>query len=159
VFQNHYDPERFSRSEKRTIPEQKYREAIHVMLRILLCVSFRWCLQMMLHMAKALALCHRTGMVHRDVSPENFLFDGWGRLKIIDFASAVEVWPWSTWHCCLVPMYIAVLSAGAFPLELQIKRSPGNEAHLASLQLFTNSRNSCIKPASILDIEASVSTE
>jgi serine/threonine protein kinase len=36
----------------------------------------------------ALADVHRLGIIHRDVKPENLLFDSAGKLKIIDFGSA-----------------------------------------------------------------------
>ena len=45
----------------------------------------------MLGMAKGVALCHRLGVVHRDINVHNFMFDGWGRVKLIDFASAAKV--------------------------------------------------------------------
>ncbi|XP_057476985.1 phosphoenolpyruvate carboxylase kinase 1-like [Actinidia eriantha] len=36
----------------------------------------------------AIAHCHRRGVAHRDVKPDNILFDEWGRLKLADFGSA-----------------------------------------------------------------------
>ena len=48
-------------------------------------------MQVMLGMAKGVALCHRLGVVHRDINVHNFMFDGWGRVKLIDFASAAKV--------------------------------------------------------------------
>ncbi|XP_078427881.1 phosphoenolpyruvate carboxylase kinase 1-like [Wolffia australiana] len=37
---------------------------------------------------EAIAHCHRRGVCHRDVKPDNVLFDDWGRLKLADFGSA-----------------------------------------------------------------------
>lgn len=105
VFREHYDGERYSQLDgKREFEEHEYRQAFQGVLHILLCVSFRWCVQMMLHMAKGVALCHRAGVVHRDISPLNFRFDGWGRLKLIDFASSAEVRFMSScmaWSVCI----------------------------------------------------------
>ncbi|KAL5711828.1 calcium/calmodulin-dependent protein kinase [Ranunculus cassubicifolius] len=37
---------------------------------------------------KALAHCHRRGVAHRDIKPDNILFDSRNRLKLADFGSA-----------------------------------------------------------------------
>ncbi|XP_010023949.2 LOW QUALITY PROTEIN: phosphoenolpyruvate carboxylase kinase 2 [Eucalyptus grandis] len=37
---------------------------------------------------RAVAHCHRHGVVHRDIKPENILFDSRGRLRLADFGSA-----------------------------------------------------------------------
>lgn len=37
---------------------------------------------------EAIAMCHRRGIAHRDIKPDNVLFDGRGRLKLADFGSA-----------------------------------------------------------------------
>ncbi|XP_008785247.1 phosphoenolpyruvate carboxylase kinase 2-like [Phoenix dactylifera] len=37
---------------------------------------------------EAVAVCHRRGVAHRDIKPDNVLFDGCGRLKLADFGSA-----------------------------------------------------------------------
>ncbi|KAJ6853894.1 phosphoenolpyruvate carboxylase kinase 1 [Iris pallida] len=39
-------------------------------------------------LADALAACHRRGVCHRDVKPDNVLFDEQGRLRLADFGSA-----------------------------------------------------------------------
>ncbi|XP_051121286.1 phosphoenolpyruvate carboxylase kinase 2-like [Andrographis paniculata] len=36
----------------------------------------------------AISFCHRIGVAHRDVKPDNILFDSWGNLKLADFGSA-----------------------------------------------------------------------
>ncbi|XP_052179880.1 phosphoenolpyruvate carboxylase kinase 1 [Diospyros lotus] len=36
----------------------------------------------------ALAHCHRVGVAHRDIKPDNILFDSGGKLKLADFGSA-----------------------------------------------------------------------
>ena len=36
----------------------------------------------------AIAFCHRIGVAHRDIKPDNILFDSRGRLKLADFGSA-----------------------------------------------------------------------
>ncbi|GAB2277621.1 hypothetical protein Dimus_012329 [Dionaea muscipula] len=37
---------------------------------------------------EAIAHCHRHGVAHRDIKPDNVLFDSWNRLKLCDFGSA-----------------------------------------------------------------------
>ncbi|RZS13888.1 hypothetical protein BHM03_00045524 [Ensete ventricosum] len=39
-------------------------------------------------LAEAVAACHRRGVAHRDVKPDNVLFDALGHLKLADFGSA-----------------------------------------------------------------------
>ncbi|KAK3010548.1 hypothetical protein RJ639_011159 [Escallonia herrerae] len=36
----------------------------------------------------AIGYCHRLGVAHRDIKPDNVLFDSWNRLKLADFGSA-----------------------------------------------------------------------
>ncbi|CAA0809419.1 Phosphoenolpyruvate carboxylase kinase 1 [Striga hermonthica] len=36
----------------------------------------------------AIAFCHRMGVAHRDIKPDNILFDSRGRLRLADFGSA-----------------------------------------------------------------------
>ncbi|KAF0933461.1 hypothetical protein E2562_018556 [Oryza meyeriana var. granulata] len=43
---------------------------------------------LMAQLASALSSCHRRGVAHRDVKPDNLLFDGSGVLKLGDFGSA-----------------------------------------------------------------------
>ena len=65
-------------------------EGPEAMARIptLFAFSFAWTLQLMLQFAKAVALCHRVGVVHRDLEPWNLMFDRFGRPKLIDFGFA-----------------------------------------------------------------------
>jgi diguanylate cyclase (GGDEF)-like protein len=41
-----------------------------------------------LHLAQTLAAAHRAGMVHRDIKPDNVVFDGIGRPRLVDFGLA-----------------------------------------------------------------------
>ncbi|KAF6150963.1 hypothetical protein GIB67_026884, partial [Kingdonia uniflora] len=43
---------------------------------------------LMLPLMEAIAHCHRRGVAHRDIKPDNVLFDGRNRLKLADFGSA-----------------------------------------------------------------------
>lgn len=36
----------------------------------------------------SISYCHRLGIAHRDIKPDNVLFDSWGNLKLADFGSA-----------------------------------------------------------------------
>ncbi|KAG1361824.1 phosphoenolpyruvate carboxylase kinase 2-like [Cocos nucifera] len=42
----------------------------------------------MAQLMEAVAVCHRRGVAHRDIKPDNVLFDGGGGLKLADFGSA-----------------------------------------------------------------------
>ncbi|XP_059632361.1 phosphoenolpyruvate carboxylase kinase 1-like [Cornus florida] len=42
----------------------------------------------MVPLMEAIAHCHRCGVAHRDIKPDNVLFDEWNRLKLADFGSA-----------------------------------------------------------------------
>ncbi|KAA8527765.1 hypothetical protein F0562_035366 [Nyssa sinensis] len=42
----------------------------------------------MLPLMEAIAHCHSHGVAHRDIKPDNILFDEWNRLKLADFGSA-----------------------------------------------------------------------
>lgn len=64
---------------------QNVRAAVPVLL-----LSFKWTLQLMLQAAKGVALCHRIGIAHRDLEPWNFMFDRFGRIKIIDFGDSLN---------------------------------------------------------------------
>lgn len=39
-------------------------------------------------LVSAISYCHHTGIAHRDIKPDNILFDSRGRLKLADFGSA-----------------------------------------------------------------------
>uniref|UniRef100_A0A5B6ZFU8 Protein kinase domain-containing protein n=1 Tax=Davidia involucrata TaxID=16924 RepID=A0A5B6ZFU8_DAVIN len=42
----------------------------------------------MVPLMEAIAYCHSRGVAHRDIKPDNILFDEWNRLKLADFGSA-----------------------------------------------------------------------
>ncbi|XP_022146428.1 phosphoenolpyruvate carboxylase kinase 1-like [Momordica charantia] len=42
----------------------------------------------MSQLMQALAHCHRLGVAHRDIKPDNILFDEWDSVKLADFGSA-----------------------------------------------------------------------
>ncbi|KAG0486332.1 hypothetical protein HPP92_008427 [Vanilla planifolia] len=44
--------------------------------------------ELMQALMEAVALCHRRGVAHRDLKPDNIMFDGKGRLLLADFGSA-----------------------------------------------------------------------
>ncbi|XXG44696.1 hypothetical protein AAC387_Pa01g4427 [Persea americana] len=62
-------PDLYDRVSQRTFSEQ---EAAAVMSSLM----------------EAIAHCHRCGVAHRDIKPDNVLFDEWNRLKLADFGSA-----------------------------------------------------------------------
>lgn len=43
----------------------------------------------MKQLLEAVSHCHKLGVVHRDIKPDNLLFDGRNNLKVADFGSAV----------------------------------------------------------------------
>ncbi len=51
-------------------------------------LDFNRKLDLMIHVAKALAYAHRNGVVHRDIKPSNILIDADGNAKVLDFGIA-----------------------------------------------------------------------
>lgn len=44
--------------------------------------------EIMTQLMEAIAICHRRGIAHRDIKPDNVLFDDQDRVKLVDFGSA-----------------------------------------------------------------------
>ena len=44
----------------------------------------------MLQVVKALMHCHKIGVMHRDINPENIMVNEKGNVRLIDFGFAVE---------------------------------------------------------------------
>ncbi|CAH9108161.1 unnamed protein product [Cuscuta europaea] len=45
-------------------------------------------LTVMVPLMEAIVHCHRLGVAHRDIKPDNVLFNEWGEMKLADFGSA-----------------------------------------------------------------------
>lgn len=53
-------------------------------------VSFEECQSLFAPVLEGLCCIHAMGVVHRDISPDNLMFDGQGNLKLIDFGAAKD---------------------------------------------------------------------
>ena len=52
-------------------------------------------LALFLRLCEAVAHAHRSGVIHRDLKPENVLVDAEGRVRVLDFGTALPVEDWT----------------------------------------------------------------
>ena len=91
---------------------------------LLLMLSWRWTIQLMTQSARGLAQCHAVGMLHRDFTSWNQMFDLHWRLKVIDFGFAKKLGlvcfhspPSPTWSHCSSSISLAIQN----PLIVELK--------------------------------------
>jgi serine/threonine protein kinase len=59
-------------------------------------ISFEEALNILVPLMDALDEVHASGLIHRDISPDNFFLTRTGQVKLLDFGASRRPWPSSS---------------------------------------------------------------
>jgi serine/threonine protein kinase len=77
---------------------------------------------------------HSNGKLHRDVKPSNVLVDATGRVKLLDFGFAVDLWEQQQGN--VLNAYLAGTAAYMAPEVIRREVSPANDCFSVGVMLY-----------------------